>query len=473
VRKMNSKSNKARGYVVTIIDMFSIIIAFYFSIMTKNDGLKSISIDIEYQDALIIILLLYFVISRSYMKVGKNIFKRGYVIEFLVVFRSQALTMMSWLCYLFITKQGSTYSRFIFVIFFGVATITVYVARCYFKLFTFIILKNSKSRRNCIVITVKARAEEIITKIVNENDWDINISGIVIIDEDLTGESICGVYICGNSETVCDSVMYQAVDEVFINIPYEYKVKLEGIILIFEKMGILVNLNIDIYNMDVKNKTIDRFSVYNVVSFATNIYNFRSVLIKRMIDIVGSIVGLLIMFVAIIFVAPVIKLESKGPVFFSQKRVGKNGRIFNIYKLRSMYINAEEQKKELMDQNEMHGLMFKMKDDPRITKVGKFIRKTSIDELPQFWNILNGDMSLVGTRPPTVDEFNQYETKHRRRLSIKPGLTGLWQVSGRNQINDFDDVVKFDLEYIDNWSVGLDIKLLLKTLAVVVTRTGN
>ena len=138
-----------------------------------------------------------------------------------------------------------------------------------------------------------------------------------------------------------------------------------------------------------------------------------------------------------------------------------------------MYIDAEERKKELMAQNEMQGLMFKMKDDPRITKIGKFIRKTSIDELPQFWNILIGDMSLVGTRPPTVDEFNQYEARHRRRLSIKPGLTGLWQASGRNEINDFEDVVKYDLEYIDNWSVGLDIKLILKTLAVVFTSTGR
>ena len=138
-----------------------------------------------------------------------------------------------------------------------------------------------------------------------------------------------------------------------------------------------------------------------------------------------------------------------------------------------MYIDAEERKKELMAKNEMHGFMFKMKEDPRITKVGKFIRKTSIDELPQFLNILLGDMSLVGTRPPTVDEFNQYEARHRRRLSIKPGLTGLWQASGRNEINDFEDVVKYDLEYIDNWSVGLDIKLILKTLAVVFTRSGR
>jgi len=470
---MNSKNNKARGYVVTCADLLCIVISFYFSIMTKNGGIDYNSVNIEYQDALLIILLLYLVISRSYMKVTQDIFKRGYIQEFLVVFRTQALVMMGWFCYLFIMKQGNAYSRFVFVIFFIIGTFTIYVVRCYIKLFAFIIFKHSRIRSDCVVITIKNRSETIIKNIINENDWDINVSGIIIIDEDMTGKKIGGVKVYGNSDTMYDSVMYRAVDEVFINIPYEYRVKLEDIILIFEKMGILVHLNIDIYNMDIKNKTIDRFSGYNVVSFATTIYDFKSVLMKRVIDSVGSLVGLLIMVIALIFVAPAIKLESKGPIFFSQKRVGKNGRFFKIYKFRSMYIDAEERKKELMAQNEMHGLMFKMKDDPRITKIGKFLRKTSIDELPQFWNILIGDMSLVGTRPPTVEEFNKYEARHRRRLSIKPGLTGLWQVSGRNEINDFEDVVKYDLEYIDNWSVGLDIKLILKTLAVVFTRTGS
>ena len=185
------------------------------------------------------------------------------------------------------------------------------------------------------------------------------------------------------------------------------------------------------------------------------------------------IVGLVFMTIAMIFVAPAIKIESKGPLFFKQKRVGKNGRYFYIYKFRSMYIDAEERKKELMAQNEMNGLMFKMKDDPRITKVGKFIRKTSIDELPQFINVLKGDMSLVGTRPPTVGEFKQYKGHHKRRLSMKPGITGMWQAYGRNSVMDFDEVVKMDLEYIDNWSILLDIKILFKTVATVFTNHGT
>jgi lipopolysaccharide/colanic/teichoic acid biosynthesis glycosyltransferase len=144
-----------------------------------------------------------------------------------------------------------------------------------------------------------------------------------------------------------------------------------------------------------------------------------------------------------------------------------------MYKFRSMYVDAEERKQELLEQNEMDGLMFKMENDPRITRVGRFIRKTSIDEFPQFFNVLKGDMSLVGTRPPTVDEFVQYKSYHKRRLSAKPGITGLWQVSGRNDIDKFEDVVKLDLEYIDNWSIYLDVKILIKTVGAIFTHSGK
>ena len=202
------------------------------------------------------------------------------------------------------------------------------------------------------------------------------------------------------------------------------------------------------------------------------IKEYNKLLIKRLIDIVGAIVGIAITVVVTIFLAPILLIESPGPLFFKQRRVGRNGRFFYMYKFRSMYRDAEARKKELMDKNEMNGLMFKMTDDPRITKVGKFIRKTSIDELPQFFNVLKGDMSLVGTRPPTVDEFQQYEGHHKRRLSMKPGITGLWQVSGRSDIEDFEEVVMLDLQYIDNWCISEDFKILAKTVKVIIFGSG-
>ena len=200
--------------------------------------------------------------------------------------------------------------------------------------------------------------------------------------------------------------------------------------------------------------------------------------VKRTFDIVFSGAILIVIAIPSLVLAAAIRMESEGSPFYSQIRVGQTHRdgslsTFRMWKFRSMYKDAEERKKELESQNEMNGFMFKMKDDPRITKVGKFIRKTSIDELPQFYNVLKGDMSLVGTRPPTVDEFRQYESHQKRRLSAKPGITGLWQVSGRNEIKDFEDVVKLDVQYIDNWSIGLDIKIILKTIKVVFEKGGE
>jgi exopolysaccharide biosynthesis polyprenyl glycosylphosphotransferase len=191
-------------------------------------------------------------------------------------------------------------------------------------------------------------------------------------------------------------------------------------------------------------------------------------IIKRTMDVIGGVIGLLGTALLLPFLALAIKLESPGPIFFSQNRVGKGGRNFRIVKFRSMYADAEQRKQELMEHNIHQGALFKMENDPRITKVGRFIRKTSLDEFPQFWNVLKGDMSLVGTRPPTRDEVDEYEDHHFRRISIRPGLTGLWQVSGRNEITDFDEIVALDVKYIKNWGIWVDIKIILRTVGVVV-----
>ena len=187
---------------------------------------------------------------------------------------------------------------------------------------------------------------------------------------------------------------------------------------------------------------------------------------KRTIDIIGAGLGLILLSPIIAIVACAVKFTSKGPVFFSQKRVGKNGELFEMYKFRSMVVNAEELKGNLEDQNEMSGPMFKIKDDPRVTKVGKFIRKTSIDELPQLWNVLKGDMSLVGPRPSLPKEVEQFDNWMFKRLSVRPGLTCYWQVSGRNNI-DFEDWMKLDCRYVDERNLWIDIKLIFKTVFVL------
>ena len=239
-------------------------------------------------------------------------------------------------------------------------------------------------------------------------------------------------------------------------------------------MGIIVDVDIDLFDIRTCGKrTVNQVGKYAVVTFARNIFTPGQMAAKRILDILGSLAGLLILGIAFVFVAPAIKLDSPGPILFGQTRIGKNGRRFTFYKFRSMYQDAEQRKKDLMEENQVKGLMFKMENDPRITRVGRFLRRTSIDELPQFWNVFRGDMSLVGTRPPTVDEFERYEAKHKCRLSMIPGLTGLWQISGRSQVKDFDQVVKLDMQYIDNWSIFLDIKIILLTIGVVIKGKGS
>ena len=207
-------------------------------------------------------------------------------------------------------------------------------------------------------------------------------------------------------------------------------------------------------------------TVENTISKRNADYNLLYKISKRALDVFASLLGLILLSPILFIVVVMIKLDSKGPVIFKQKRVGLNGKEFYMYKFRSMVVNAEELKEKLAAQNEMSGPMFKMKEDPRVTRVGKFIRKTSLDELPQLINVIKGDMSLVGPRPSLPNEVKEFEPWMLKRLDVKPGLTCFWQVSGRNDI-DFEDWMKLDIKYVNKKSFFLDIKLILKTVLVL------
>ena len=324
------------------------------------------------------------------------------------------------------------------------------------------------------LITTSDSAGQVLAKLTASPEWSFEVAGIALLDQDQADnqELIQGIPVVAGREDLYEQLKTKVIDEVFIHLPNFSKSDTEELIIRFESMGITVHVNIDYFNNVIAHKTTESFAGFTVLSYEASTFDYRRLFIKRIIDIIGSLVGLLITAVLTPFIALAIKLDSPGPVFFAQKRVGKNGRYFRLYKFRSMYVDAEEHKKELMEQNEMEGPMFKVENDPRVTRVGAFLRKTSLDELPQFFNILIGNMSLVGTRPPTIDEFKQYDLYYRRRLSIKPGLTGLWQVSGRSDITDFREVLKLDLEYIDNCSLTSDIRILLMTIWVVIMKKG-
>lgn len=234
-------------------------------------------------------------------------------------------------------------------------------------------------------------------------------------------------------------------------------------------MGVTVRMVVDFYKRRRADSYVSCVGTYPVITYHTVTLNTGEQAVKRIMDVMGGLAGIVLFSPVMAVTALAIKLDSPGPVIFRQTRVGKNGRTFQIYKFRSMYVDAEERKAELLSQNEIAGgVMFKLKEDPRITRVGKVIRKLSIDELPQFFNVVGGSMSLVGTRPPTPDEVEKYGTRQWRRISIKPGLTGMWQVNGRSLVTDFEKIVELDVEYIDNWSLMEDIRILCKTVTVLL-----
>lgn len=277
----------------------------------------------------------------------------------------------------------------------------------------------------------------------------------------------------GNIKNLESIIKEHKLDQVYIMQTKTGKTDLQKYIDLCMEMGVTVRIIMDFYQEGIGKSYMSSVGTYPVVTFHTVSLNNTEQVIKRTIDIIGAIVGIIITSPIMLITAIAIKATSKGPVIFKQKRVGMNGRVFNMYKFRSMYVDAELHQSELMKNNEMASdLMFKMKNDPRVTKVGRFIRKTSIDEFPQFFNVLIGHMSLVGTRPPTEEEVKKYSRNHWRRISIKPGITGMWQISGRNKITSFDEIVELDTKYIDEWSVMMDFKVMFKTIGVIIQRNG-
>lgn len=468
---MSQKQRLIQNYTILAVECLCIILSFILGVLTRGAAVSFQAFAKSYI-AVIAYILFFHLLSYYLFDWNVNIFKRGYYIELVAVFKYNLVLIFFLSFFLYITKIAEDFSRLMFGYFFCYNILLTYIGHLLLKKYFTTVYRTSSGSSKVFVITTSAYADEISKNLTNSEEWSFEITGMALMDTDSKGFSIQGIPVIADKNDLFDQFKTKVVDEVFIHLPDYSKENIEELIINFESMGITVHVNIDYFNNVIAHKTTEIFAGFTVLSYEASTFDYRRLLVKRIMDIIGAIVGLAVTVILTPFIALAIKLDSKGPVLFAQKRVGKNGRYFKLYKFRSMYTDAEVRKKELMAQNEMEGPMFKVEHDPRITKVGAFLRKTSMDELPQFYNILIGNMSLVGTRPPTVDEFNQYDLYYRRRLSIKPGLTGLWQVSGRSDITDFKEVVKLDLEYIDNWSLTSDIRILLMTLWVVVMKKG-
>lgn len=466
------KSN-LKNIVVIFFDCISIIISIMLSNLIRHGSL------IYYNDSSsdILSLISIFIISYFLVHLIKNFnheyLQKGLLHDFFDIVKMHISMFASAMIIIYFTRIISEFSRKVFIYYFIIDIFLMLLLhsliRCIVKYF----YQQGTAQRQLMLVTTHSNLDHVLDIVKNKSDYSYHIASIAIIDQDMIGSVIQGIPIVANKNNLILYCKSAPLDEILFYLNMEQQSSLDNVIKELSAMGIVIHVSIDLIFGDITSqKTLSHFGSCYTITYATRFLSMKQMIAKRIMDIIGSIIGIIILIPTTLIIAPFICLESPGPLFFSQKRVGKNGRIFNMYKFRSMYIDAEERKKELLNQNEMNGFMFKLKDDPRITRTGKFIRKTSLDELPQFLNILKGDMSLVGTRPPTIDEFEQYQSYHKKRLSTTPGLTGLWQVSGRNDVNNFEDVVRLDVEYIDNWSLGLDIKILFKTITVVFKGKG-
>lgn len=470
-----------------VLDLLTLQISFMLSYVLRHGMQNPYAIPVYAN--MIMFLTLCDLVIIFFTEPFRNILKRGYYREMEAIVQ-QALFLEAFaVFFLFASKSGEDYSRMSMFLL-GLLYISLsYVIRIIRK---FVLKKNRREGdRSLLIVTSLEEAEKALASIRLNNYGIYRLAGLVLLEDDTTVSEISGVKVVANLSTAADFAQKQWVDEVLILLPdgsSEAAATVPQVLINdFVEMGITVHLSLNqVLHSPGRTQIVEKVGDYTVLTTSMNYATTRQAILKRTMDILGGLVGCLITAVLFLFVAPAIYISSPGPIFFAQERIGKNGRRFKMYKFRSMYLDAEERKKELLAQNKINGgLMFKLDFDPRIignkilpdgtrkTGVGQFIRSTSIDEFPQFFNVLKGDMSLVGTRPPLVSEFDAYQLHHRARMAVKPGITGLWQISGRSEITDFEEVVRLDTQYISNWSMGLDMRILLQTIVTVLKRKGS
>jgi exopolysaccharide biosynthesis polyprenyl glycosylphosphotransferase len=340
--------------------------------------------------------------------------------------------------------------------------------------------------RNLLIVGSGPQARELYFEILKQPELGVQVQGFVVIKREELGENEGPSFDHHSSEVydlparaVADQHSFEAalkrlaIDEVLFTDIVQDLAQVEVMASIAAEEGVGVTLVADLFSLGIFRSDVSYFGTMPLIHYEHEKgKDAVGLFIKRCLDIAVSGLALLLLSPLLMATALAIKIDTHGPVFFRQRRVGLNGRHFMLLKFRSMIDGAEQMIEVLRGRNEMTGPVFKLKEDPRITRVGRFIRRFSIDELPQLINVLRGDMSLVGPRPPLPEEVSLYQRKQRRRLSMRPGLTCIWQVSGRNDIPSFDEWAKLDLEYIDNWSLAKDFKLLCKTVPAVLSGTG-
>ena len=446
---MYQRRSNLQNLMILLLDCLTIVVSLILANYIRNGRLFE-SDDARMDFGLLLgAVLVVFLAMNLFGSLYRNMMLRGPLHECMCVIRNNAISFAGAAVVLYFMGLLDAYSRLVFFYFLLIDCILMLIVHQLWKKCLPSLYRIFRESRKTLLVADDVFAVPLVMDMKNFKDYSYEFCGLAFLGEKPENGEVGGMSVVAGADDLIDYCKSASLDEVIVAVADTQSKEMKHVLETLAEMGLTIHYRIPVPELSgASQKALTQFGRFYTITYA-----------NRFVP-VGQVVG------------PMIKLESPGPIFFAQKRVGRNGRIFKMYKFRSMYADAEERKKELMAQNEMNGLMFKMENDPRITKTGAFLRKTSLDEFPQFINILKGDMSLVGTRPPTLDEFAQYSPYHKKRLSFRPGLTGMWQVSGRSDITDFEEIVKLDVEYIDNWSFWLDIKILLKTFLEVFTQKG-
>ncbi len=473
---MIKEENKMFKRVVVYSDLVIVIGAFFIGYFLR-DRIYDIY-PLSAYIGLLPVLLLVWIGLLFYFGVYKSLLGRKIPDVLLAILKTTIVGFIIFGSYIFILRMHDISRMFIGFTFVIAATLITLEKVAFIYMFRALYKKGVAFKsaliifRSILIIGTGKRTKRFIDLIHKNPDCGIKIIGLVDMDPARKGKIIHGYKVIGTFEDIPEIIHKDIVDEVVFIVPRSWLDKIEDIMYFCESEGLNVNLAVDLFELKFSKAKQTDLQGFPFLAFESTAGDLWHLFIKRLFDFVLSGIALIILAPIFVIIAIVIKVTSEGPVFFKQERCSLYGRKFIFYKFRTMVVDAESQLKDILRFNEMNGPVFKMTEDPRITKAGKWLRKFSIDELPQLWNVVKGDMSLVGPRPPIPAEVENYNNWQRRRLSMRPGITCLWQISGRSEIADFSEWMKLDLEYIDNWSLWLDFKILLKTVPVVLFGVG-
>lgn len=420
--------------------------------------------------ALLLIVLLIWSALLSYFGAYKSFrtSRVGDILWLTTKVQVVGVMLLSWFLFFF---RLAGIGRGFLVAFAILSYLALTVERVGILLFLRAVRRRGFNFRNVLIVGTGARAKEFARTLESNREWGFCFIGFVDDNQNPAGQLVDGHRTVGTLDDLPRLTSESVIDEVIFAVPSASLARLDGSIRLLDELGMRATIVLDLFDLSVSRPQFSEVNGMPILTYASTPSFESRFLIKRIFDTLLAATVLLVLSPLFILIAMTIKLTSPGPVFFRQERVGVHGRRFTLLKFRSMVQDAEQRQQDLLALNEVSGPVFKMSRDPRITPVGRWLRKLSLDELPQLINVLRWEMSLVGPRPPLPHEVKQYQQWQRRRLSMPPGLTGLWQISGRNQV-DFETWMRLDLAYIDNWSLGLDLKILAKTVPAVFSGRG-